>query len=480
VPAARVVETHTALLFFVGDHVYKLKKAVDLGFLDHRDREARLATCRHEVDLNRRLAPDVYLGVLDIVGEDGKAIDHLVHMRRMPEDRRLTRLVERGEDVEPALRAVAHAIAALHEQRGTDPRHDRNASLPAVSGRWTEGFDQLRSLPVGASARALIDETEQLAGRYLAGREPLFVQRIADGRIRDGHGDLQADDIFVLDDGPRILDCIEFGEDYRWGDVLSDVAFLAMDLERLGRPDLGQWFLQLHRELSADRWPSTLAHHYVAYRAHIRAKVGIVRSAQQGEPAGPAVSRYLDLSRSHLRDAQVQILVVGGAPGTGKSTVAAALGDRLGAVVLRTDEVRQRVPVGEGLARYAPEAVMATYLQTLLEARRLVGLGEHVILDATWSSAAHRELARRATEDTSCDLVEICCTLSRDEADARIRARQAQGADASEATVEVAAELAARFEPWPEATELSTRGTPESVADRAWTLVSESRARSGS
>ena len=217
-----------------------------------------------------------------------------------------------------------------------------------MSGRWTEGFDQLRTLPVEASARAVIGETEALAARYLAGRAPLFEQRIADGRIRDGHGDLQADDIFVLDDGPRILDCIEFGEEYRWGDVLSDVAFLAMDLERLGRPDLGQRFLQLHRELSADRWPSTLAHHYVAYRAHIRAKVGIVRSAQQGEPAGPGVSRYLDLSRAHLRDAQVQIVVVGGAPGTGKSTVAAALGDRLGAVVLRTDEVRQRVPVGEG------------------------------------------------------------------------------------------------------------------------------------
>lgn len=467
----KVIETHTAVLFFVGDHVYKLKKAVDLGFLDHRDRESRRATCRNEVALNRRLAPDVYLGVIDLVGENGELIDHMVDMARMPEDRRLSRLIEHGADIEPAVRGVAHAIAALHAAGEPDEHHDRLATVDAVRQRWSDGFDQVRSLGVDADVAAAMDRTEGLAMAFLAGRGALFDQRIADGWIRDGHGDLQADDIFVLDDGPRVLDCLEFAEQYRWGDVLSDVAFLAMDLERLGRPDLGRSFLRVHGELCADRWPSTLAHHYIAYRAHIRAKVAVVRSVQRDEPVGASVASYLDLAERHLRSAQVQVVMVGGSPGTGKSTLAAALGDRLGAVVLRSDEVRRRVPPDRHGDRYAPEAVTSTYQELVREARRLVGLGEHVVVDATWGSGEHRQLVRQAAADSACELLELRCTLGRAEADARIAKRRAEGTDPSEATVRVARRLDAAFDPWPEATELSTADAPDLVAERAWKVL---------
>lgn len=467
----RIVETHTAVLFFLGDHVYKLKKAVDLGFLDQSRREDREALCHQEVDLNRRLAPDVYLGVVDLVDDQGTVVDHLVDMRRMPEDRRLSRCIERGEQVDDALRYIARAVTALHLRTPPDPVHDRRATLTAVWERWTAGFDQLRSLELDEPTAAAMTEMERLVDRYLAGRSALFDQRIAEGWIRDGHGDLQAEDVFLLDDGPRILDCIEFGDEYRWGDVLADVAFLAMDLERLGRPDLADDFLLLHRELSGDRWPATLADHDVAYRAHVRAKVGVVRAVQRAEPSGAGVQPYVDLALDHLRRAQVQVVLVGGTPGTGKSTLAEALGDRLGAVVLRTDEVRQRCDLGTGLDRYSPEAVTATYLETLLEARRLVGLGEHVILDATWGSALHRSLARAMASDTSCELTELRCTLPRAEADARIQRRRAAGGDPSEATVAVAAMLEARFDAWPEATEISTHGTPGTVADHAAGIV---------
>ena len=470
----RVVETHTSILFFVGDHVYKLKKSIDLGFLDHRDREARQATCRNEVDLNRRLAPDVYLGVVDLVGEDGEPIDHLVDMRRMPGERRLSRCIERGEDVRDALRTVGHLVAGLHERSATDPEHDAEATGAAVLGRWTEGFEQLRHLALDASVAARMGRMEALALRYLSGRRELFDRRIGEGRIRDGHGDLQAEDVFVLDDGPRILDCLEFDERYRWGDVLADVAFLAMDLERLGRPDLADGFLALHRELSADRWPRTLADHYVAYRAHVRAKVGILRNAQSDDPHQAEVDRYVDLAIDHLERAQVQLVLVGGSPGTGKSTVAAGLGDRLGAVVLRTDEVRDRV-VPSGGDRYRPAAVAAVYRETLVEARRLAGLGEHVIVDATWSSAPERELARRAAAETRCDLTELRCTLPQDEAIARLQVRARQGTDPSEATPEVAERIAARFDPWPEATELPTIAAPDTVAEQALEVLQQAR-----
>ncbi len=458
-PAA-VAETHTAVLFFVDDRVYKLKKAVDLGFLDHRTREARLAACRQEVELNRRVAPDVYLGVLDVTDADGVVADHLVAMRRMPDDRRLARCVARGEDLERPLRAIAHAIAALHELAPPDPVHDQLASPEAVRGRWVASFDQLHDLPVpDADLARRLQRIEELALRYLDGRTPLLEQRIADGRIRDGHGDLQAEDIFVLDDGPRILDCIEFGEEYRWGDVLSDVAFLAMDLERLGRPDLGERFLALHRELSADRWPTSLAHHLVAYRAHVRVKVGLLRAAQHDEPVPAEVATLVDVALRHLEAGRVRLVLVGGLPGTGKSTLAAGLGDHLGAVVLRTDEVRvrmavdQREPSGD---RYRPEAVAAVYREMLDEARHLLTLGEQVVLDATWADEHERGLARDVAAQTSSDLVELVCTLPRDQADDRIRQRAVAGLDLSEATPAVAAAMAARFAAWPEAIAIST------------------------
>lgn len=479
--SANLVETHTALIFFVGDRVYKLKKALDLGFLDHRSREARLASCRNEVELNQRLAPDVYLGVYDIHGPDGEVLDHLVAMRRMPDDRRLARCLERGEDVEEALRAIARSVATLHAASTSDPDHDRLATVEACRGRWAEGFDQLRELADGPDAprgldaelRGRLDESERLAMRFLDGRRALFDRRMAEGWVRDGHGDLQAEDVFLLDDGPRVLDCIEFGEDYRWGDVLADVAFLAMDLERHGREDLAHRFLRWYRELIGDGWPETLAHHYIAYRAHVRAKVGILRAAQRDEAVSDETVALVDQSLVHLRDAQVDLILVGGAPGTGKSTVAAALGDGLGAIVLRSDEIRLGMDLGED--RYEPAAVTAVYEAMVAEASRLLALGERVVLDATWGSEDHRRLARRVAENAHADLLAVQCQLDPQVAAERVRRRGIEGRDPSEATPAVANALAARFEPWAEAVALDTTDAPEAVAARAIEVIRAGR-----
>ncbi|CAN5434188.1 AAA family ATPase [soil metagenome] len=467
--AANVIETHTALVFFVGDRVYKLKKAEDLGFLDHRTREARLRSCRDEVELNSRLAPDVYLDVLDVSASDGRVLDHLVAMRRMPDERRLSRCVERGEDLEPALRSIGHSVETLHERSSRSEHHDANARRDAVRARWTQSFEQVAAVSGMLEDDSVVRRIQDLVHQYLAGRTELFDQRIDDGRIRDGHGDLQADDIFVLDDGPRVLDCIEFGADYRWGDVLADVAFLAMDLERLGRPDLGARFLALHRELTGDRWPQSLAHHYVAYRALVRAKVTMLRHAQHDEPFGHDVDALLELAVRHLEAGQVRLVLIGGLPGTGKSTLATNVGDALGAVVLRTDEIRRRLATTD--TDYSPGAVAAVYRKMLLEAEHLLGLGESVVLDASWSDAAERDLARTVALRCQGALGEIECRAPRAEAAARIDRRLRLGEDPSEATTAVATSMAARFAPWPEADRLSTTAAPELVARAALTTL---------
>ena len=465
---ARVVETHAAVVLFLGDRAYKLKKPIDLGFLDYRTREARQQACHDEVALNRRLAPDAYLGVLDVVGVDAEPCEHLVMMRRFPDDRRLSRCVERGEDVDDALRQIAHAIAALHDVRPPDSVHDRLATTTAIRARWLAGLHQLEELDVVGLDPDRNARIAELVDRYLDGRDDLFTHRIRRGRIRDGHGDLLAEDIFLVPEGPQILDCIEFCEDYRWGDVLADVAFLAMDLDRLGRPDLAERFLALHGELTNDRWPPSLAHHYVAYRAHVRAKVGALRAQQLGERIDVATDALFGLALRHLEAGRVRLVVVGGAPGTGKSTVAARLGDRLGAVVLRSDEVRTRFGDPHD---YRPEQVAAVYEQTIADARRLLRLGEHVVLDATFCDEAQRAAVRRMAADVSADLTELRCVVPADVAAARVARRRRTDGDPSEATPEVARVLAARFAPWPEAVELDASASASDVLAHAVAAV---------
>jgi len=468
-------ETHSGAVLFVGDLAFKLKKPVDLGFLDWRTRAARRLACERELELNRRFAPDVYLGVAELPAPPGREPEPVLVMRRLPDDRRLSTLVRAGADVEAPLRHLAHQLAAFHLAAAPTAVAAEVAGLDATLGRWELNHERLAPLVHDVGAGALAEATVAAARRYLTGRRLLLEARVRDGWARDGHGDLLADDVFCLDDGPRVLDCLDFDERLRAGDVLADVAFLAMDLDRLGRPDLGWRLLLDHRELTGDRWPDSLAHHHVAYRAQVRALVTFLR-ADQGEPgAGPAGTDLLERCRRHLEAAAVRLVLVGGGPGTGKSTLAAGLARRTGAVVLRSDEVRKelaglapgdRAGAGAFEGIYTPAWTARTYDALLARARRLLELGESVVLDASWREASWRDAARAAAAAAVADVVELRCDAPVAVAAGRAARRAEAGRDASDADAGVARFLAGG-DPWPEARAVGTGGDPAVALDEA-------------
>ena len=460
-------ETHTGMVFLVGDFAYKLKKAVRTDFLDFSTPARRLAACEREIELNRRLAPDVYLGIrrllpLDGAESTGSDAEPVVVMRRMPAARRLSTLVVNGHDVEPALRAIAHTLAAFHARAGRDPEVVVDGGAEALRRRWLANTGELKPYMGTVVEPDLLSTLETLVLEFLDGRAPLLSERAS--RVVDGHGDLLADDIYCLDDGPRLLDCLDFDDHLRHVDGLDDAAFLAMDLEHLGHPGLAQTFLDRYAEFAADPAPPALRHHYVAYRAVVRAKVALLRH-DQGEPHAAADARaHLDLTLRQLQDGAVRLAIVGGLPGTGKTTLGGALADRFGAVLLSSDRVRKelagiapqtRVPAGFGEGLYDGPHTEATYTELLRRAEALLARGESVVLDASWSDARHRCAAERLAERTRSRLVRLVCQAAAELTGQRLRTRTGT---ASDATATIAEAMAQTADPWPKAVTVSTQG----------------------
>lgn len=471
----QVAETHTGLVVLIGDLAYKVKKPVVTDFLDFSSTASRERACAHEVMLNRRLAPDSYLGVAHFAGPQGGDPEPVIVMRRYSDDVRLATKVRRGEPVEEDLSAIAAILAGFHADARRGREIDEQAGVEAVSARWQENLTELARYadgPVPGLDPAAVAEIGLLATNFTAGRAVLFAGRIAARRIVDGHADLLADDIFCLPERPALLDCLEFDDRLRYLDVTDDAAFLAMDLEFLGRPDLAEFFSRRYREASGDDAPDALRHFYIAYRAGVRAKVDCVRYLQGRQESAGDARRHLEIARAHLREAAVRLVLVGGGPGTGKTTVARALAERLGAQVISTDDVRAAlVSRGElsgepgvlGAGLYTPENIDVVYADLLRQARLGLCGGHTVILDATWHDPRHRQWARDVAREVSAGVVELACAAPVQATVERIRNRTAT---TSQVTPDIAAEMARRDDgSWAESKVLdTTEPLPETVA----------------
>ena len=479
VPYVDVHETHSGVVVLVGDRAFKAKKPLLTDFLDFRTPEQRERACRREVELNSRLSPDSYLGVAHLTDPGGGPAEPIVVMRRYQDDDRLASMVTRdrdesGESVRGVLDSVAAVVARFHERAERSPVINAQGEAGAIERRWSDNLSELKRYADTSDVSAeTVTRIQRLVAEFISGREPLFAHRIEQGLIVDGHGDLLADDIFWVHGEPALLDCLEFDDELRYVDCVDDAAFLAMDLEFLGRKALGDHFLERYATHSAHAAPSALQHFYIAYRAVVRAKVDCVRLSQGKSQAAEDAARHLAIAVRHLQDGGVRLALVGGNPGTGKSTLAHALAESTGAQVISTDDVRRELRdagaitgdsgvLDQGL--YSPENVAKVYEVALRRASLRLTNGQSVILDGTWRDPRMRAHAHRLASETHSAVVELMCSATVDTAAGRIATRRPGN---SEVTPEIAAAMAARDAGWYTAHQIDTSQALENLVREA-------------
>jgi predicted kinase len=364
---------------------------------------------------------------------------------------------------------VARRLADLHATADRGPEVARDGAGVVLTRRWDALFAELEPYAGAVVDRAELAEVDRRRRAWCDGRQALLDERVAAAEIRDGHGDLQADDIFCTDDGPQILDCIDFDDHLRHVDVADDVAFLVMDLGRLDAPELAERFLGAYEAASGKTLPRSLVSFYAAYRALVRAMVACVRTDEpDADPAVATLARdLLHRSLEHLHVAQPRLVLVGGLPGTGKTTVAAGIGAATGWAVLRSDVIRKELP---GLAPdalepglYDPTMTERVYEALADRARHELEHGRSVVVDASLHRAAPRTRLRAVARAAHAPVVELCCVAPAGLASERIVGRAAVGADASDATPAVAAAMAEAWEPWDDAVRIDATGPRDGV-----------------
>ena len=462
VPYVDVRETHTSVVVLAGNRAFKAKKPVLTDFVDFRTPEQRERACIREVELNRRLAPQSYFGVAYVSDPSGGDPEPIVVMRRYDDKQRLASMVTRGVPVHGALDAIAQILSRFHERAGRSRHISAQGKVGAVDQRWRDNLTELHRCAGIAVSGEAVSRIQHLVAEFISGRGLLFTRRVEAGCIVDGHADLLADDIFLVDGEPALLDCLEFDDELRYVDGIDDAAFLAMDLEFLGREDLADYFLERYVAYSADTAPSSLRDFYIAYRAVVRAKVDCVRLSQGKAEAAADAARHLTIATEHLESGAVRLALIGGSPGTGKSTLAHALAERVGAQVISTDDVRRElreagVITGEpgvlDAGLYSRDNVATVYEVALRRAYLFLGNGQSVIIDATWRDPQIRAYAHRLGAETHSQIIELMCSTTVDATLGRIKTRAAGNSDA---TPEIAAALAARDNGWDTAYPIDT------------------------
>jgi aminoglycoside phosphotransferase family enzyme/predicted kinase len=474
----RFIETHISYVLFDRGFAYKIKKAVRFPFLDFTTLAAREFFCREELRLNRRFASSIYLDVVPVVGSadapvldpadvnrSSAPIEYAVKMREFDQDGLLSCVIARDELTTARVDELAAEVAAFHERTG---RVDPNTPYGEPRGILTdarENFVAMQGGDIGTAARAELDDLAGWTEDEGRRRTPSFVARRADGLVRECHGDLHLGNIALVNGLPgttarvTLFDCIEFNASMRWIDVMSDVAFLVMDLRDHNRPDLAARFLNAYLMRTGDYEGLCVLPFYTVYRALVRAKIACLRLAQTSGDERTALltgfRAYVDLARRETMRTPPSVIITHGVSGSGKSTRAQALVEN-GAIAIRSDVERKRLfglesgahshsPVGGGL--YASDVDRRTYDRLAAVARTVIGAGYTVVVDAAFLKRWQRDLLRAVADDLGVRFVIADCSAPQSVLRERVTRRLEHDHDASEATLDVLASQLATEEP---------------------------------
>jgi uncharacterized protein len=451
-----VLETHISYVLLTGPYAYKIKKPLDLGFLDFSTLEKRRLACEDELRLNRRLAPQLYVGVVPVggspeapaLGGGGEPIEYAVKMVQFPQEALLDRALTRGAVRAEQVIALARQVAAFHARLPVADDTTPFGTPEALHRPAEDNFRQIRrELPEGA-AGAQLGRLEEWTRDEYERLQPHLLARKREGCIRECHGDMHSGNMVLLEGQVVVFDCLEFNEALRWIDVMSEVAFVVMDFEDRGHAGLARLFLNAYLEAAGDYSGLRVLRYYLVYRALVRAKVTAIRMGQRGAPAGlhARFRAYLHLAEQFTRPIRPVLILTCGPSGAGKSHHSQALIEALGAVRIRSDVVRKALfglgsdarsgsELGTGL--YGPQAGERTYERLGELVGRVLRAGYPAIADATFLRRAQRERMR----GVAARLGMPCITLVFEAAPAvlreRVTRRLREAADASEATLEV-------------------------------------------
>lgn len=465
-----VLQTHISIIALAGAHAYKVRKPVDLGFLDFTTLEKRLHDCEEEVRLNRRLAADIYQGVVPIVEGDGglevdgagTPVEYAVKMERLPSDATLLERLQNGTLEAGTLRTLAHRIARFHTDAASGPDIARYGRWDVVAGNARENLDQSIDHVGSYISQPVHERLRSVLEARLDELRPLIDTRAEAGIPRDTHGDLHLDHVYLFPDRepPRdlvVIDCVEFNERFRHADPVADMAFLAMDLIVHGRRDLANAFEDAYFDATGDADGRDLVPFYVSYRAAVRGKVGgfvaddtEVPPTDREAAARRARTHWLlalsEIEEPHRRPC---LVLVGGLPGTGKSTLAGALARDAGFEVIASDEVRKelaglssdtsaKADFGEGI--YTAEWNDRTYDECLSRATEQLFQGRRVIVDASFREEERRRTFLDAARDLGVRALFLKCSADPATVRERIRSRRNSASDADWTIYQRAAE----------------------------------------
>ena len=458
--AVRLIQTHASFVFIAPPFIFKIKKSVNFGFLNFSTLEKRRHFCHREVALNRRLSPGVYLGVLPIVerggrfsfGGAGEVVEYAVQMRKLSERHFLDQLVARDEVVPGDLNRLVHVLKQFYQSQHPTGEIEAWGCIDRLRISTDENFRQTREFVGQTLTRPAFEALRFYTDRFFKSHAALFASRIKEQRIRDCHGDLHLEHIHVTPRAIHIYDCIEFNDRFRYVDVANDVAFLAMDLDYEGRPDLARYFAAQMASALNDNGMPCLMDFYKCYRAFIRGKVeslhSVAHAAPEEERAASAerARRYFRLAlRYAVAGSQPLVLAVMGRIASGKSTLAHALSTELGWEVYSSDYLRKTMagfPLYERSSAnarkrlYSAGMTAKTYDRLIATAGTQVQKGNSIILDATFARREHRALLAERFGRNGIAWLLLETQASDAVVRQRLRARQARPGEVSDARLE--------------------------------------------